>query len=55
MFLPWSQFGIYTTTANPIALKSKPLCGPSFVGAATTPIAPEAHRAATLPYNQKQV
>ena len=37
MFLPWSQFGIYTTTANPSALKSKPLCGPSFVGAATTP------------------
>ena len=39
MFLPWSRFGIYTTTANPIALKLKPLCGLSFVGAATIPIA----------------
>ena len=37
--LALEQFGIYTTTANPIALKWKPLCGPSFVGAATTRIA----------------
>jgi GTP cyclohydrolase IA len=32
MFLPWSQFGICTTTASRIVLKSKPLCARSFVG-----------------------
>ena len=35
MFLPWSQFGICTTTVNRIVLKSKLLCAQSFAGVVT--------------------